>query len=1337
MCVFPRHSRVLWCLVGVFLRVAESTGDVCISELLADNESGLSDEDGNRQDWLELYNSGEAAVSLDGWWLTDKSSNKTQWRLPAVSIAAKGTLFIWASGKNRASPAAPLHANFSLSKDGEYLGLYRPDPGTGLPVLVDEYAPVFPALPTDVSYGRMFAQTTSVLVASGAAGRYCVPLSALAYTGAVYTAGQMGHNLPGGWNVSPAFDDAPWTQAATGVGYDTKGGLEPWIGTSPSGDCRAALQNINASLCFRKTFFVADPSSAVSVKLRMKFEDAFVAFVNGTEVGRTNFTGSLAYNAKSSVTLNVADTTTWAEYVISNRLLVAGTNLLAVQGLNVTTNSSDFLLLPEVVGVASEVSSTPVYFSSPTPGEKNGSGTSGPLLFGATPDDPAVPRPLGGASSPPLTVAVKVLKTKNDISSVRAVFGAMWNAESNTVALLDNGAAPDAVMNDGVYTAELPTTNVLAGQMFRWRFEAQDVLGGVTRLPAYASTNDSPRYFGTVAADPSTALSQLPVLEWFVAGVPTNGPSLDIVYRGCCYYGTNFYDNIEITLHGQSSMGFPKKSYNFNFMPEDRFLWLPGERRLKGVCLISNYADKTKARNAFSQWVGLQAGTPHNFAFPVRVQFNGAFHGVQDLVESSDSRMLERNGLDPEGAFYKIYSTNFLVSVEKKTRETEGTADLQALYDGLDPVKALTNRQTFAYDNVDFAATVNYLATRFLNSDADHGHKNYCLYRDSNGTREWQPIIWDVDLSQGHNYTANKGYFDDTLYTNNPFSAGLGSRIYTIAYSSPEVKQMFVRRMRTLMDTLMQAPGTTNGLFEAKMREIVATVDPDPADPSPWTDGDLDSARWGFSTNFIANRPREEVERVATNYFAPRRVFLFNKGAGRPTYNGLALPDAAQTNVAGMVTFDSLDYLPASGTQAEEYVILRNTTPSPVDISGWRVGGEISYVFKGGTVIPSGAGTPETNFIGLLHLAKDARAFRLRASGPTGGQRRFVQGNYSGQLSARGGSVSLYDATNKLIATLTYAGAPLPSQQALRVSEIQYHPAAPAAAEAAALVGVTEDDFEYLELVNIGTNALTLTGDCFSQGIGYTFPASSLAGGARLILAKSPPAFAVRYPAAHAPVFGPYEGTLDNGGERLQLADVCGENILDFVYKDGWCPASDGSGRSLVLRDTHAAYSAFGDAVSWGLSAESEGTPGEADAAFAQAYHGWDNFHFSEVQRADPLVAGPFADPDGDGRLNWAEYALGCDPWAADAEPVSSTWLDLAGERVMGLCFRRPSRALDVAYELLATGDLLREPWGAVSGSALETSPLPDDREAVTLREAVPVKAASRFYRLRLTYGGQ
>ena len=172
------------------------------------------------------------------------------------------------------------------------------------------------------------------------------------------------------------------------------------------------------------------------------------------------------------------------------------------------------------------------------------------------------------------------------------------------------------------------------------------------------------------------------------------------------------------------------------------------------------------------------------------------------------------------------------------------------------------------------------------------------------------------------------------------------------------------------------------------------------------------------------------------------------------------------------------------------------------------------------------------------------------------------------------------------------------------------------------------------------------------------------------------------------------------------------------------------------MRDTATAYDAYGDAVSWGISGSALGSPGAAKTARAQAYRGWDNFHFTEAQRGDDLISGPFTDTDRDGRVNWVEYALGSDPWVADAYPVGVTWIGGVTNRLAKLNFRRPVNALDVKYELMATGDLANELWSVVGDAVLETSPLTNDLESVTLREANPSKASARFYRLRLTFEG-
>jgi hypothetical protein len=166
-----------------------------------------------------------------------------------------------------------------------------------------------------------------------------------------------------------------------------------------------------------------------------------------------------------------------------------------------------------------------------------------------------------------------------------------------------------------------------------------------------------------------------------------------------------------------------------------------------------------------------------------------------------------------------------------------------------------------------------------------------------------------------------------------------------------------------------------------------------------------------------------------------------------------------------------------------------------------------------------------------------------------------------------------------------------PYRNALVISEIMYHPTNPTAAEIAA--GFTNnDDFEYLEIRNVGTQTIALSDVRFTKGIDFDFPAGTLARGAFTLVVKNPAAFEMRYGPGH-PVAGVWSGKLDNGGEQLKLSFGAGEAIRDFVYDDvsPWPTSPDGAGRSLVLVDPFGLPD-HGDPFSW---REGAATPGATD----------------------------------------------------------------------------------------------------------------------------------------------
>jgi hypothetical protein len=174
-----------------------------ISEFMADNPgSGLTDEDGDSPDWLEIKNEGDAAIDLAGWSLTDNGADLAKWQFPSTVVEPGGFLVVFASSKDRAVSGGTLHTNFRLDADGEFLALVRPD-GT----IASQFTPVYPRQIEGISYGIGQNVAVERLIETGDAARVHVPSDnglGMAWTG---SAGQ--------------FDDSTWQAATTGLGFET------------------------------------------------------------------------------------------------------------------------------------------------------------------------------------------------------------------------------------------------------------------------------------------------------------------------------------------------------------------------------------------------------------------------------------------------------------------------------------------------------------------------------------------------------------------------------------------------------------------------------------------------------------------------------------------------------------------------------------------------------------------------------------------------------------------------------------------------------------------------------------------------------------------------------------------------------------------------------------------------------------------------------------------------------------------------------------------------------------------------------------------------------------
>ncbi|MCD4737238.1 MAG: CotH kinase family protein [Bacteroidales bacterium] len=93
-------------------------GDVVINEFMADNETTVTDQDGEYDDWIELYNNNEYPAVINGWYLSDDAGNPGKWPFPDTTIAPGDYLIVWA---DEDGSQEGLHANFKISANGEMI----------------------------------------------------------------------------------------------------------------------------------------------------------------------------------------------------------------------------------------------------------------------------------------------------------------------------------------------------------------------------------------------------------------------------------------------------------------------------------------------------------------------------------------------------------------------------------------------------------------------------------------------------------------------------------------------------------------------------------------------------------------------------------------------------------------------------------------------------------------------------------------------------------------------------------------------------------------------------------------------------------------------------------------------------------------------------------------------------------------------------------------------------------------------------------------------------------------------------------------------------------------
>ena len=962
-------------------------------------------------------------------------------------------------------------------------------------------------------------------------------------------------------------------------------------------DVGPSMPGVNPSAYTRTTFELTTPASFDHVTLGLQYDDGFVAYLDGQEIARRNAPGDagtfLPFNAtalsdRPRALAGVAermDVTPWAAS------LAAGTHVLAIQGLNDSISSPEFLLRPELTAeVELPPTVTTGFLQAPTPGARNNTdGYPGlvadtrfsvdrgfytaPISITITSATPwAEIRYTLDGSRPTAThgsIYTGPLVISNTTVLRAAAFRAGWvpsDVDTQTYLFLEDvmTQSPTGLPPNG-----WPSSPLFSGQVMQYGMDPRIVTN-----PAYSG-----RLRQALEAIPSFSLVLDPADLLGLQGIYSNPGNDGRAWEraGSVEYlrpdgKTGFHVNAGVRIRGGQSryVTNPKHGFRLFFRSEygDATLAYPLFRDSKvdrfhlfdlrmdqndswsfiGDCCGS--ADNAiYLRDLFSRDTQFALGQPSTRGDFCHLYLNGQYWGLANTQERPEADFAASyfGGSAADYDVIKVFWGPF--TVYATDGNMTGWTELYNLLKAGVSTEASYQRllgnnpdgtRNPAYpiylepDNlIDFMLVIMYAGNldAAISTFASRPNNWYAI-RPRDGHAGFRFFVHDAELTL-LDVNANR--------TSPPVNVGDAS----VLDSSPE--WMWHRLLLNPTFRLRAADRIQKHFFNggaltsaaAKERFLARKAQIDLAIIA-------ESARWGDARRATPYTRDVEwlnvVNQLAVNsgcYFDRRPAIVLAQLTSAGVYPSLAAPSFSQFG-GTVVTGSTVSLAAPAGTV---YYTLDGSDPRAL----------------GGTV--SATANLYTDAITL----GESTVVRARA--------------FNGTTWS-----ALVEATFEVVANF----------DTLLITEIMYHPLPGLTPTGVAVDG---DEYEFLELKNVGSTTLNLGGMSFTAGITFTFTnGTRLEPGQFVVLVRNPVRFAERYPGVA--VDGVYTGKLDNGGETLRLAQVLGTPAVTVTYADlaPWPVCPDGYGYSLVPVAPNANPDAD-DARNWRASALSGGSPGRDDPA--------------------------------------------------------------------------------------------------------------------------------------------
>jgi CotH kinase protein/Lamin Tail Domain/Chitobiase/beta-hexosaminidase C-terminal domain len=1031
---------------------------------------------------------------------------------------------------------------------------------------------------------------------------------------------------------------------------------------------KSQMLGVGSTFYTRISFNVADAAAIDQLTLRMKYDDAFVAYINGMEVARRNVTGTPAWNTVADSPRTGGEVVVYEDINITPLLstLTTGPNLLAIQGLNFSASDPDVLVMPELVG-RDNLSTSPAYFTSPTPRAANASGYAGfvedtkfsvdrgfydaPFQVAITSLTPAAqvfyttngdePTQTGGTlyTGPVDINRTTVLRSKAflagylptnvDTQTYLFVDDIVQQNHANTLALgfptswgssVPNGSfpgGPDYGLDPDIVGNFDANGNPIGGDLFGGLY-ANQLKDALVSIPTLSIVMDIDDLFSasagiyTNASQRGVAWERPTSVEWITTdGTPESQVDAGIRIQGAFFRSNsnNLKKSFRLLfkdIYGPGKLNFPL----FGEGAVDSFntLVLRGGGN-DGYTWNSAKLTEQYTRDQFMRELQLASGHPSPHSNFAHLYINGVYWGLYNPVER------------PDGEFAASYLGGNPDSYDVIHRGGGGFEVNQGDRIAWDAMMALAEQAVMSHaafmqlqgKNLD--GTPNPATPPLLDLVS---YVDYIIVNAWGGNWDWPRNNYWAARDRNPLTTSGFHFFNwdgENTLGNNRSRSPVDKDVF-----DPST-QPGIQFGQDGSQSPLDNAGRPHSLLKTnpEYRQLFA----DRVFKLFFNDGVLTSdsvtARYQAAAATIEQAMIGESARwgdmQAHRSPAPNRALTpADWIAERDWILGTYLPQRS-----GIVLDQFKGYGLYPNVAAPTFNRRGGHVPVGFDLSVTAPAGAIWYTLDGSDPRATGGAVGST---AILH---------------NGGTIDIPTGM---TVKARARSGSEWSARNEA----TFITAAPADATNLRITEVHYHPASHPSVNDA-------DDLEFLELLNTSDQTVSLAGveiAEFASPYVYAFDAElMLAPGERIVVARNAAVFQSVYGDGInvAPSGFEFDGkNLSNSGERIELRGPGGATLQTFTYSDTapWPTAADGGGPSLEIIDPMGDAS---DPENWRASFYAGGSPGAVNLATVGDYDrnglvAQDDYLRWRADFGLLVRSGSGADGNGNGVVDTADFVL-------------------------------------------------------------------------------------------------